>query len=257
MSYINQMNNPRGIEQRVGLRKQTKKERYMRQIVMLMVALMVISSAAPSQKKAELKTQRQKASYGIGMDIGKNFKEQFPDVDVDAMVRGFRDALAGAKPAVAQKELDSVMTIFQQEMVQRRSERIAAEGSKNLKAGEACLAENKSKAGVVTLPSGLQYKIITMGTGPKPTPKDTVRCNYRGTLVNGKEFDSSYKRGQPAEFILGQVIPGWIEALQMMPVGSKWELWIPPNLGYGERSMGADIGPNSTLIFEVELLGIK
>jgi FKBP-type peptidyl-prolyl cis-trans isomerase FklB len=229
----------------------------MRLIVVLMVVLVMISSATPAQKKPALKTQKQKASYGIGMDIGKNFKEQFPDVDVDAMVRGFKDALAGAKPACDQKELDSVMTVFQQEMMQRRSERMAAEGLKNLKAGEACLAENKSKPGVVTLPSGLQYKVITMGTGPKPTPKDTVRCNYRGTLITGKEFENSYKSGQPAEFVLRQVIPGWIEALQMMPVGSKWELYIPANLAYGEGSRGADIGPNSTLIFEVELLGIK
>jgi FKBP-type peptidyl-prolyl cis-trans isomerase FklB len=229
----------------------------MRQVVVVVMALMLLSVPCSAQKKAALKTQKQKASYGIGMDIGKNFKEQFPDVDVDAMVRGFRDALAGAKPAIAQNELDSVMTVFQQEMMQRRSERMADEGLKNLKAGDACLAENKTKPGVVTLPSGLQYKIITAGTGPKPTPKDTVRCNYRGTLITGKEFENSYKSGQPAEFVLGQVIPGWIEALQMMPVGSKWELYIPANLAYGERSRGADIGPNSTLIFEVELLGIK
>ncbi len=229
----------------------------MRQVVVLMVALAMVSSATFAQKKAQLKTQKQKASYGIGMEIGTNFKEQFPDVDVDAMVRGFRDALAGAKPAIAKPELDSVMAVFQQEMVQRRSERIAVAGAKNLKEGETYCSENKGKPGVVTLPSGLQYRIIKEGTGPKPTAKDTVVCNYRGTLINGKEFDSSYKRGQPAEFVLGQVIPGWIEALQMMPVGSKWELVIPANLAYGERSMGADIGPNSTLVFEVELLGIK
>ena len=229
----------------------------MKRGVVVVMALMLLSVPGPAQKKAELKTQKQKASYGIGTEIGKNFKEQFPDVDVDAMVRGFRDALSGTKQAIPQNELDSVMATFQQEMMQRRSERVALEGSKNLKAGEACLSENKSKPGVITLPSGLQYKVITMGTGPKPTAKDTVRCNYRGTLVDGKEFDSSYKHGQPAEFVLGQVIPGWIEALQMMPVGSKWQLWIPPNLGYGERSMSADIGPNSTLIFEIELLGIK
>ncbi len=229
----------------------------MRYVVVMAIGLAVVSVAGFGQKKTALKTQKQKASYGIGMDIGKNFKEQFPDVDVDAMVRGFRDALAGAKPAIAQSELDSVMAVFQQEMMQRRSAKTAAESAKNLQEGETFCAENKGKPGVITLPSGLQYKVIKEGTGPKPTPKDTVVCNYRGTLVNGKEFDSSYKRGQPAEFVLGQVIPGWIEALQMMPVGSKWELYIPANLAYGERSMGADIGPNSTLVFEVELLGIK
>ncbi len=229
----------------------------MKRVVVVVVALALFWAEGFAQKKAELKTQKQKASYGIGMEIGKNFKEQFPDVDVDAMVRGFRDALAGTKTAIPQAELDSVMTAFQQDMMQRRTERMAAIGSKNLKDGETYCSENKAKPGVVTLPSGLQYRIIKEGTGPKPTPKDTVVCNYRGTLINGKEFDSSYKRGQPAEFVLGQVIPGWIEALQMMPVGSKWELVIPANLAYGERSMGADIGPNSTLVFEVELLGIK
>ncbi len=229
----------------------------MRKAAVLTVLVLLTWSASPAQKKAELKTQKQKASYGIGMNIGKEFKEQVPEVDIEAMVRGFRDALAGTKTAIPQAELDSVMMAFQQDMMQRRSERMAAIGTKNLKEGETYCAENKGKTGVVTLPSGLQYKIIKEGSGPKPTPKDTVVCNYRGTLINGKEFDSSYKRGQPAEFVLGQVIPGWIEALQMMPVGSKWELVIPSNLAYGERSMGADIGPNSTLVFEVELLGIK
>ncbi len=229
----------------------------MRITVMLMVALMVVSFASVAQKKAELKTQKQKASYGIGVDIGKNFKEQFPDVDVDAMVRGFKDALSGTKPAIDEKELATVMATFQQEMVQKRAERVAAEGAKNMKDGEAFLEANKKKPGVITLQSGLQYKIITMGTGAKPSPKDTVRCNYRGTLINGKEFDSSFKSGKPAELVLGQMIPGWIEGLQLMPIGSKWELYIPSNLAFGERSLGAEIGPNSTLVFEVEILGIK
>ncbi|HTP12977.1 MAG TPA: FKBP-type peptidyl-prolyl cis-trans isomerase [Bacteroidota bacterium] len=229
----------------------------MRNVAVCMVVLLMAWSASPAQKKAELKTQKQKASYGIGMNIGKEFKEQFPEVDVEAMVRGFRDALAGTKMAIPQAELDSVMMAFQQDMMQRSSERMATLGAKNLKEGEAYCSENKEKPGVITLPSGLQYRIIKEGTGPKPTPKDTVVCNYRGTLVNGKEFDSSYKHGQPAEFVLGQVIPGWIEALQMMPVGSKWELVVPANLAYGERARSADIGPNSTLLFEIELLGIK
>ncbi len=229
----------------------------MRQLMVVVVARAVASVAGVAQKKAELKTQKQKASYGVGLNIGKEFKDQFPDVDVDALVRGFRDALSGTKPAIDDKELATVMASFQQEMMKQRSERAAAEGAKNLKEGESFLAENKKKPGVVTLPSGLQYKVIKEGTGPKPTPKDTVVCNYRGTLINGKEFDSSYKTGQPAQLLLSQFIPGWIEALQLMSVGSKWELYIPSNLAYGERAMSADIGPNTTLVFEVELLAIK
>ena len=127
----------------------------------------------------------------------------------------------------------------------------------NKKAGDAFLAANKTKEGVVTLPSGLQYKILKEGTGPKPTPADSVVCNYRGTLIDGKEFDSSYKRGQPATFPVGQVIKGWTEALQLMPVGSKWQLFVPADLAYGDRGAGPDIGPGSTLIFEVELISIK
>ena len=241
----------------MGFPQQLVEESCMRIMVTLMVALTVVSFVSVAQKKAELKTQKQKASYGIGMDIGKNFKEQFPEVDVDAMVRGFKDALSGAKPAIEEKELESTMATFQQEMVQKRTERVAAEGAKNMKEGEAFLAANKTKPGIITLPSGLQYKIITEGTGAKPTAKDTIRCTYRGTLINGKEFDSSFKRGQPAELFLGQMIPGWIEGIQLMPVGSKWEFYIPSNLAFGERGIGADIGPNATLVFEVELLGIK
>lgn len=229
----------------------------MRVTVVVLAALVVITVSSAAQKKAQLKTQKQKASYGIGLNIGKNFKEQFPDVDVDAMVKGFKDALAGAKPAISEEELAVVMKTFEEDMRKKNTERMTELAAKNQKEGEAFLEANKKKPGVVTLPSGLQYKVITEGTGPKPKPTDTVEVNYRGTLVNGKEFDSSYKRGEPAKFVLGQVIPGWIEGLQLMSVGSKYELYIPSNLAYGERGAGADIGPNATLVFEVELLGIK
>jgi FKBP-type peptidyl-prolyl cis-trans isomerase FklB len=134
---------------------------------------------------------------------------------------------------------------------------MAIAGDANKKEGDAFLAANKTKEGVVTLPSGLQYKILQEGTGPKPTASDTVVCNYRGTLLNGTEFDSSYKRGQPATFAVGQVIHGWTEALQLMTVGSKWQLFIPPDLAYGPRGAGNDIGPNATLVFEVELVSIQ
>lgn len=230
----------------------------MRVTFVVLAALVVISfSSATEKKKAELKTQKQKASYGLGMDIGKNFKDQFPDVDVDALVRGFRDALAGTKPAIGEAELADVMKTFQADMMKKRSEHMSALAEKNKTDGETFLAENKKKEGVVTLPSGLQYKVIKEGNGPKPTPTDTIKCNYRGTLIDGKEFDSSYKRGEPAKFVLGKVIPGWIEGLRLMSVGSKYEFFIPSNLAYGDRGAGADIGPNATLIFEVELLGIN
>jgi FKBP-type peptidyl-prolyl cis-trans isomerase len=165
--------------------------------------------------------------------------------------------LAGAKPAIGEAELTTVMRSFEENMRKKNTERVMEMGAKNQKAGEAFLEANKKKPGVVTLPSGLQYKVIKEGTGPKPTPNDTVVCNYSGKLLDGKEFDSSYKRGEPAQFLLSHVIPGWVEGLQLMPVGSKYEFYIPSNLAYGERGAGADIGPNATLIFEVELLGIK
>src|SRR5271169_989304 len=149
------------------------------------------------------------------------------------------------------------MVALQADLRKKGEEKMLVQGEANKKQGDAFLAENKTKEGVVTLPSGLQYKILKEGTGPKPTASDTVVTNYRGTLLNGTVFDSSYKRGQPATFGVGQVIKGWTEALQLMPTGSKWQLFIPPALAYGERGAGADIGPNATLIFEVELLSIQ
>lgn len=230
----------------------------MRVMTVVIAALVVMSvSSVAQKKKVELKTQKEKASYGIGLNIGKNFKEQFPDVDVDAMVQGFKDALAGAKPEIDEAELTTVMRNFQEEMQKKNAERMTELSTKNEKEGEKFLAENKKKKGVITLPSGLQYKVIKEGTGPKPKVTDTVTCNYWGKTLEGKEFDSSYKRGEPAQFPLTRVIPGWTEGLQLMPVGSKYEFFIPSNLAYGPRGAGADIGPNATLIFEVELLGIK
>jgi FKBP-type peptidyl-prolyl cis-trans isomerase FklB len=151
----------------------------------------------------------------------------------------------------------AALDVLKNKMTAKAAEEAKIMGAANKTQGEAFLAENKTKEGVVTLPSGLQYKIITAGTGPKPTAADTVICNYRGTLLDGKEFDSSYKRNQPLSIPVGRVIKGWTEALQLMPVGSKWQLFIPSDLAYGERGAGADIGPNSTLIFEVELISIQ
>jgi FKBP-type peptidyl-prolyl cis-trans isomerase FklB len=203
-----------------------------------------------------LKTQKEKASYAVGMNVGKglgaSLHQQSVEVDQAILLRGVKDALAGGKTLLTEDEMKAALTQLQTDMLTK-----AAEANK--KAGEGFLAANKTKEGVVTLPSGLQYKILTEGTGPKPTASDTVSCNYRGTLLDGKEFDSSYKRGQPLSIQVNGVIKGWTEALQLMPVGSKWQLFVPSDLGYGDR--GADprsgIGPGATLIFEVELLSIQ
>jgi FKBP-type peptidyl-prolyl cis-trans isomerase len=204
-----------------------------------------------------LTTPKDKASYAIGMNIGKGMHQQSVDVDPAILMRGLTDGLSGGKTLMTDEEAKSALMALQAEVRKKQEEIAKAQGEVNKKEGAAFLAENKTKEGVVTLPSGLQYKILQQGTGPKPTAKDIVVCNYRGTLLNGKEFDSSYKRGQPATFPLGQVIKGWTEALQLMPVGSKWQLFVPAELAYGERNMGPDITPYSTLIFEVELVSIK
>jgi len=205
-----------------------------------------------------LTTEKQKASYAIGMNIGKGLKKDEVDIDPDILARGMKDAIAGKKPLITDEEAQSSLTALQSEVRKHQQEVHDAAVAKNLKEGEAYLAANKAKPGVVALPSGLQYKILTPGSGPRPAASDTVVCNYSGKLIDGTEFDSSYKRGQPATFPVGQVIKGWTEALQLMPVGSKWELVIPPNLAYGDRGTnGGPIGPNETLVFEVELMSIQ
>jgi FKBP-type peptidyl-prolyl cis-trans isomerase FklB len=205
-----------------------------------------------------LKTEKEKASYALGMKIGGDLRKQGAAESLDPAItaRGLRDAMSGGKTALSEEEGRAALTKLQTEVRHKMEAKAHEEGEVNRKAGEAFLAANKTKDGVVTLPSGLQYKILTEGTGPKPTASDTVTCNYRGTLVNGKEFDSSYKRGEPVAFPVNGVIKGWTEALELMPVGSKWQLFIPPDLAYGERGAGSDIGPGETLIFEVELLSI-
>jgi FKBP-type peptidyl-prolyl cis-trans isomerase len=214
------------------------------------------ATAAKAATPMTLKTQKDKFSYALGMKMAENLKKQSVPVDPAILSRGLRDALAGGKTLLTDEEAQSAMTAVQNDMRQKMQEKMKEEGEANKKTGEAFLAANKGKEGVVTLPSGLQYKILKAGTGPKPTANDSVVCNYKGTLIDGKEFDSSYKRGQPATFPVTGVIKGWTEALQLMPVGSKWQLFIPPDLAYGERGAGGDIGPDSTLIFEVELLSI-
>jgi FKBP-type peptidyl-prolyl cis-trans isomerase len=215
------------------------------------------ATGAKTAAPLTLKTQKDKFSYSLGMKMGENLHRQSVPVDPAIFARGMRDALAGGKTLLTDEEAQAVLGQMQKEMHDKQQAKMQEEGAANKKEGDAFLAANKSKEGVVTLPSGLQYKILKAGTGPKPTANDTVECNYRGTLINGKEFDSSYKRGQPADFPVGGVIKGWTEALQLMPVGSKWQLFVPADLAYGDRGAGADIGPGETLIFEVELMSIQ
>lgn len=204
-----------------------------------------------------LKTPKDKASYAIGLDLGNKLRSQSISVDPAILSRALRDALAGTKPLMTEDEVHAVLIDLQGQMRQKQIAAAKEAGDKNMKEGAAFLAENKNKEGVITLPSGLQYKVLKAGEGSKPALTDTVVCQYRGTLINGKEFDSSYKRGEPATFPVNGVIKGWTEALQLMPVGSKWQLFIPPDMAYGERAPGNDIGPNSVLIFEVELVSIQ
>jgi len=221
-------------------------------------------TAAKSAAPAALTTDKAKTSYAIGADLGNKLKQAQIDVDPAVLARGIKDVLSGTKTAMTDDEVHAKLVELskQVQQVQQEAQKKQAEankviGEKNRKDGDAFLAENKGKQGVVTLASGLQYKILKAGDGPKPTAADTVSCNYRGTLLDGKEFDSSYKRGQPASFPVGGVIKGWTEALQLMPVGSKWQLFIPADLAYGDRQAGPDITPGSTLVFEVELLSIQ
>ncbi len=225
---------------------------------MLIVPLCIILAGSPvfAGEKAELKTQKDKLSYAIGMDMGGSLKRNAIDVDIDALVKGLKDALAGGKMMMTEQEQRETLMAFQKEFQAKQQEKMKTLAEKNKKEGEAFLAENKKKPGVKTLPSGLQYKVITEGKGASPKETDTVTVNYRGTLIDGTEFDSSYKRNEPATFPVKGVIKGWTEALQLMKVGAKWQLFVPSSLAYGERGAGGVIGPNATLIFEVELLKI-
>ena len=203
-----------------------------------------------------LTTEKDKQSYAIGLNVGKNLHRDGIDVDPKIVLRGLQDELAGGKILLTDDQIKTVLTDLQNQVRQEQEAKTQALAESNKKDGAAFLTANGTKAGVVTLPSGLEYKVLVAGTGPKPSATDTVVCNYRGTLLDNTEFDNSYKRGQPVTFPVGGVIKGWTEALQLMPVGSKWQLFIPSDLAYGERGK-PPIGPNATLVFEVELLSIS
>jgi FKBP-type peptidyl-prolyl cis-trans isomerase FklB len=213
------------------------------------------SAAAPAKPLA-LVTDKDKQSYAIGLNVGKSLHRDSIEVEPKFVLQGIEDAQGNGKLLLTDDEIKTVMTQLQTQVRQQQEEKRLALAENNKKEGAAFLAANATKEGVVTLPSGLQYKILVAGTGPKPTASDTVICNYRGTLLDNSEFDSSYKRGQPMTIRVGGVIKGWTEALQLMPVGSKWQLFIPPDLAYGDRGQGPG-GPNATLIFEVELMSIQ
>jgi FKBP-type peptidyl-prolyl cis-trans isomerase FklB len=213
-------------------------------------------SATTNAKPQELVTDQDKQSYAIGLNVGKSLRRDSIEVEPKLVLQGIQDALGDGKLLLTDEEVRTVLTGLATQVRQQQEAKRLALAENNKKEGAAFLSANATKEGVVSLPDGLQYKIITAGTGPKPTATDSVVCNYRGTLLDNTEFDSSYKRGQPMTINVGGVIKGWTEALQLMPVGSKWQLFIPPDLAYGDRGQGPG-GPNATLIFEVELLSIQ
>ena len=223
--------------------------------VLLGVALLAIPVGA--QDTPAFKTPKEKFSYALGMEIGSGFRKQALDLDPETLGKGFADAFAGGKTLLTEDEMRAALASAQEEYKKKQAALRAEKGQIALKEGQEFLAANKSKEGVVTLPSGLQYKILKEGTGEKPEFDDTVVWNYRGTLLDGTEFDSSAKHNGAAAFPLKGVIKGWAEALQLMSVGSKWQLFVPPQLAYGENGAGQIVPPNSTLVFEVELLAIK
>ena len=225
---------------------------------MTVFTLGVLAAQGSAEEAQALKTPKEKVSYGIGVDVARNFKRLGIDLDLDVLIRAMRDAYSDGKLLMSEEDLRATMSAYQADLRERQAAAVKKAAEDNKKAGDAFLAENKAKEGVVALPSGLQYKVLKAGDGKKPTEADMVECHYRSTLIDGTEFDSSYRRGQPATFkVKGGVIPGWTEALLLMPAGSKWQFFIPPQLAYGERGAGRDVGPNATLLFEVELLAIK
>ncbi|MBE0543711.1 MAG: FKBP-type peptidyl-prolyl cis-trans isomerase [Verrucomicrobia bacterium] len=222
------------------------------------LAGLAVTANLQAQDSKPFKDEKEKASYAVGLNLGSNWKRQDIDLDFDQVLRGLKDTRPDAQPLLTEEEAREVLTKFQQQIMAAQQEKRRVQGEKNKQAGAAFLAENKSKPGVKTLENGLQYKVITEGSGDIPKREDTVTVKYRGTLIDGTEFDSSEKAPNgTATFRVNGVIRGWTEALTQMKVGSKWQLVIPPDLAYGERGSGPNIGPESTLIFDVELLSVQ
>lgn len=227
-------------------------------LALTVIMLTVVACVAEDKKATEIKldTLKAKVSYAIGLGIGRDFSAQGVDADPEILATGIKDALSGAKQRLSDEELQAAVTEFQQDLMARREAQMQKDLTENKAKGAAFLAENGKKEGVTTLASGLQYKVLTAGTGKKPTAESEVSVHYRGTLIDGTEFDSSYKRGEPVTFPVGGVIKGWTEALQLMAEGAKWQLVIPAELAYGERGAPPAIGPNAVLVFDVELLKV-
>ena len=219
-----------------------------------MLGTALVLSAADA---GPFKDAKDKTSYVLGMQVGKQFKQMGIEINPDMYMNGLKDSLSGGKTLLTDEQLRQAMTEWQKDLMNKRQEQRKVEAEKAKKESEAFLAENKKKPGVIVTPSGLQYKVLTTGSGPKPTTNDTVIVHYRGTLIDGKEFDSSYKRGEPSTFPVTSVIKGWTEALLMMNTGSKWQLFVPPDLAYGEFPRNPAIPPNAALLFDIELIAIK
>lgn len=216
-----------------------------------------MAAATDTATAVGLETDKDKLSYSIGADLGKNFSGQGIEINPTAFTRGLQDAISGTKLVLTDEQMKDVLSKFQKDLMTKRTAEFNKKADENKSIGESFLASNKGKTGVVVLPSGLQYKIIEAGTGAKPGKSDTVTVEYTGHLINGTVFDSTEKTGKPATFEVSQVIPGWTEALQLMPAGSTWEIYVPSSLAYGPRSVGGPIGPNETLIFKIHLISVK
>jgi FKBP-type peptidyl-prolyl cis-trans isomerase len=228
-------------------------------ILLIAAASLVISGCQGKVTKSDLKTQKDKVSYSIGLDIGKNMKTQSIDIDPKAFLQGIKDGMSDSSVAhlLTDVEIQQVMMQFQKEMIAKQTAKLKATGEKNKIDGEKFLAANKNKPGVITLASGLQYKVIKSGSGKTPKASDKVTANYKGSLLDGTEFDNSYKRGEPATFPVSNIIKGWTEALLLMKEGDVWEVYLPANLAYGEQGAGQQIGPNAVLVFQIELLKVN
>lgn len=226
-------------------------------LLIAILGIILLAGTVSAESDTVLKTEKDRLSYGVGLDIGNSLKSQSLDVDPDILSQGIKDVLSGNTPLMTEQDFRETMANLKKEMMAKQESQMKDAAERNKREGEAFLSENSQKEGIVTLSSGLQYEVIHAGSGDSPKATDSVTVNYKGSLIDGTEFDSSYKRGEPATFKVNGVIQGWIEALQLMKPGSIWKLYIPSALAYGERGAGRQIGPNAALIFEVELLSVN